>query len=161
MAVVLPLAGALPVAARAQAAGTASRPLGLTLSVSLGGGGVVGLGSAFTPSTVFETELTAGFPVGAGFAPEASLLVNMAPDPYLGLRAGLHYSVRGTPFYLRGALDLAAPRGSLRARWVLLGAGGELRLTSRVGGFAEVDGGIPLGKEGVPVLVRAGVFFSF
>jgi hypothetical protein len=156
-------AGSLaPGAARAQGRRQASAPIGLTLAADLGVGGAAGTGTRYTPSTVAEGELLVGYLLGKGLAPELGIVLGMSPGSYLALRPGLHYALPGMPFYVRAALDLATVRGYLQARWLLLGGGGELRLTSQTGGFAELCTGIPISTAaGVPFLVRAGMFFSF
>jgi hypothetical protein len=142
------------------AGGAAALPLGVIVSLDLGGGGRLGGGSQYTPRGVFEAELTAGYEIAAGFRPELSLMLGVAPHTYAGLRLGLHYVIPETPFYARGALDASTESGTARWRWLLGGAGAEVRLTDVLGGFAEADLGIPLvSGAGVPVLVRAGVTF--
>jgi len=149
-----------PGTARAQ--GRRSAPIGLTVSADLGAGGAAGTGTRYTPSTVLEAEVLVGYLLGRGLAPELGIVLGMSPGAYLALRPGLHYALPAMPFYARAALDLSTVRGYLQARWLLLGGGGELRLTSQTGGFAELCTGIPLSTAaGVPFLVRAGMFFSF
>lgn len=146
----------------ADAQGRRSAPIGLTVSADLGAGGAAGTGTRYTPSTVLEGEVLVGYLLGRGLAPEMGIVLGMSPGTYLALRPGLHYALPAMPFYVRAALDLATARGFLQARWLLLGGGGELRLTSQTGGFAELSTGIPLSTAaGVPFLVRAGMFFSF
>ena len=153
---VLAAALAMLLAAPAQASG-ARDPSGFTFSVDIGGGGDLG-----GPTGVFEGELTAGYGFGRSAALELALLLGMAPGNYFGLRPGLHVALPDTPVYLRVAVDVAGPNGSLDWRWFLLGAGAELRFTGVVGAFAEADTGIPLSRAfGVPLLARAGVFFNF
>jgi hypothetical protein len=66
------------------------------------------------------------------------------------------------PFFLRGAFDFAAPRASWRFRWVLAGAGAEVRFTDVLAAYAEADLGIPLAsKAGFGVALRAGMSFRF
>jgi len=133
------------------------RPSGFTVSVDLGGGGDLG-----GPTGVFEAEIAGGYAVGKGWALELGLVLGMAPGNYFGLRPGVHWAIPETPFYARLAFDVAGPSGSLDWRWLLLGAGVELRITDVVGGFVEADTGIPLSSAfGMPLLARAGVFFSF
>jgi hypothetical protein len=148
---------AAPASADERRGSGARQPTGATFSVDLGGGGDLG-----GPTGVFEAELTAGYAVGRGMALELALLLGMAPGNYFGLRPGLHVAIPDTPFYGRLAVDIAGPNGSLAWRWLMLGGGVELRFTDVVGGFAEVDTGVPLSSGfGVPLLARAGVFFSF
>lgn len=134
-----------------------SRPSsGFTASADLGGGGDLS-----GPTGVFEVELVGGYALGKGWALELGLVLGMAPGNYFGLRPGVHWAI-SQPFYLRGALDVAGPNGSLDWRWLLLGGGVELRVTDVVGGFLEADTGIPLSSAfGLPLLARGGVFFSF
>ncbi len=146
----------------ARRAPAASQPIGLTVSADIGGGGALGAGTQYTPSGIFESEVVIGYAVGMGLAPELGLLLGLAPGTYVGLRPGIHWSLPSTPFYARLALDLATTKSYLHARWLLLGGGGEIRFTDVVGGYAELDTGIQLAQgAGVPILVRAGVFFSF
>lgn len=153
------IAAALAVilAAPASAADRRQNPSGFSVAVDIGGGGDLG-----GPTGVFEAELGAGYGLGRSVALELALLLGMAPGNYFGLRPGLHVAIPDTPYYVRAAVDIAGPNGSLQWRWLLLGAGVELRLTDVVGGFAEADTGIPLSHDfGVPILARAGVFFRF
>jgi hypothetical protein len=154
---------ALPSAGAAQASGQAPRrPIGFTVSADLGGGGQLGAGSAYQPSSLFELEATAGYYFGLGLSPEFSLGLGMSPGTYFIMRPGLHWAIPETPFYLRGALDVSTQSGPFLLRWILLGAGVELRFTDVAGFYAEGDSGIPLSAgAGVPMLVRAGAFFSF
>ncbi len=134
----------------------------ITVSADLGGGGAVGTGREFTPSGVFEAEVTASYLLGLGVSPELSLVLGLAPGTYVGLRPGLHVALPDMPFYVRAAIDLATPHDGLRARWLLLGGGAALRFTDALGGFAEVDTGLTLSTGfGVPFLLRAGAFVSF
>lgn len=164
----LPLAAltallAVPAPAAPQSSGQgARRPLGFTVSVDLGGGGQLGAGSAYLPASLFELEATAGYYLGLGLSPELSLVLGMSPGTYFALRPGLHWAIPETPFYLRGAVDVSTQAGAFDWRWILLGGGVELRFTDLVGFFAEGDLGIPLSAgAGVPMLVRAGAYFSF
>lgn len=151
---------AAPDAGQVAATSSAAAPLGLVLSADLGGGGTLGGGSEFTPRGVFEAELSAGYELPAGFRPELSVLLGVAPRSNAGLRLGLHYSLPDVPFYVRFAIDGSTVRGPARWRWLLAGVGGEVRLTDVLGGFAEADLGLPLTSgSGVPVLVRAGIAF--
>ncbi|HEY6106490.1 MAG TPA: hypothetical protein VIV59_10935 [Anaeromyxobacteraceae bacterium] len=148
---------AAPASAQERRRPEGRRPSGVTVSVDLGGGGDVS-----GPTGVFEAEIGAGYAVGKGWALELALVLGMAPGNYFGLRPGVHWAIPETPFYARLAFDLAGPGGSLDWRWLLLGAGVELRFTDVVGGFVEADTGIPLSRAvGLPLLVRGGVFFSF
>lgn len=144
-------------AAPSPASAEGRRPSGFTVSADLGGGGDLS-----GPTGVFEMEIAGGYALGAGWALELGLELGVAPGNYFGLRPGLHWSVPATPFYARLAFDSSGQRGSLEWRWLLLGAGAELRFTDVAGGFVEADTGAPLSSGfGVPLLARAGVFFSF
>jgi len=138
------------------------RSIGFTLSADLGGGGQLGAGSAYDPPSLFELEVTAGYYIGLGLAPELSLVLGMSPGAYFAIRPGLHWAVPGAPFYLRAAVDAATQIGYLEWRWILLGGGLELHFSDAVGFYAEGDTGIPLvAGAGVPLMVRAGAFYSF
>lgn len=127
------------------------------MAVDLGGGG-----DLYGPTGVFEAEIAGGYALGKGWAVELGLVLGMAPGNYFGFRPGVHWAIPETPFYARGAVDVAGPSGSLDWRWILLGGGVEWRFTDVVGGFVEADTGFPLSSGfGVPLLVRGGVFFSF
>jgi len=159
----LALAAALACSAVAPAPAPArdvpGRPVGFTVSADLGGGAELAHGSS---TGLLEMELTAGYHVGKGFSPEMSLVLGLAPGTYIAVRPGLHYAFQETPFYLRAAFDAGSAGGTMRWRWLLAGGGAELRLTDVVGGYAEIDLGVPLGpSSGVPLLTRAGIFLSF
>ncbi len=150
-----------PGAACAQARRPAT-PIGLSVSLDVGAGGAAGAEAPYTPSGVLEAEIIVGYLLGKGLAPELGLVLGMSPGSYVALRPGLHYALPDMPFYIRAALDFSTVPTDLVARWLLLGGGGELRLTSQTGGFAELCTGIPLASAaGVPFLVRAGMFVSF
>ncbi len=138
-----------------------SAPLGFVLTFDLGGGGRLGAGSDYTPRGLFESELVLGYELGA-IRPQLGLVLGLAPNVHTALRPGLQVSLPDGPFYVRGALDWSTVRGSGAWRWLLLGAGTELRLTDVLGGFAEADLGFPLGRN-IPlgVLVRFGVSYRF
>lgn len=158
----LPLFLLAPRLAPASDAQAGHRPIGFTVSADVGGGGQLGAGSAYGGSSVFEFEATAGYYLALGLAPELSLDLGTSPKVSFAIRPGLHWSIPETPFYLRGAVDAATQIGYLNWRWVLLGAGLELRFSDAVGFFAEGDTGFPLVTgAGVPLLVRAGAFYSF
>lgn len=141
---------------------SARRPVGFTLSADLGGGGQLGSGSRYQPPSLFEFEATAGYYVGLGLSPELSFVLGMSPGTYFAIRPGLHFAVPQSPFYVRVAVDAATQIGYLEWRWVLLGGGLELRLTDAVGFYGEGDTGVPLSAGvGVPLMVRAGAFYSF
>ncbi len=138
--------------AAAQAAG----PIGITLTASLAGGG------SLVESGLFEGEITVGYEVGSGIRPDFGLVLGLAPGTYVALRPGVYYSFPELPVYARAALDIAYPHGEGKVRWLLLGAGLELKLTGLYGIFAEGDTGIPLSKgAGLPLELRAGVNFHF
>lgn len=136
-------------------------PLGVAAFASLeGGGAVAGSDSDASRGGLFGAEVGAGYELPQGFRPELALALNLSPRTSLSVRPGLRYFLEGYPFFLRGALDFASPRSSWRMRWVLAGAGAEVRLTDVLGGFAEADVGIPLAsKAGLGFLFRAGVSF--
>ncbi|BDG09370.1 hypothetical protein [Anaeromyxobacter paludicola] len=156
-----PARAASPRGARRQAA--AEQPLGLALNLSLAGGGTAGTGSRYANSRIAEVELAVGYELLDGLVrPELGLLVGTYPNTYVGLRPGLRAFLPATPIYGRAALDLADPSSVMRARWVLLGAGAELRLTDLVGLFGEVDVGAPLRHQmGFPALLRGGLSARF
>jgi len=125
-----------------------------------GGGAAAGSRSDASRGGLFEAELGAGLELAAGLRPEAALVVGLAPRAFLGLRPGLRWALDGLPFHLRGALDFAAPGGSWRLRWLLGGAGAEVRITDQLGLYAEADLGLPIAsKAGVAFLLRAGATF--
>ncbi len=139
-----------------------SAPLGLVLLLDAGGGGMLGGDTQYARSGVFELEFGAGWDLPGGFRPEVSFAWGLAPRGNVAVRAGLHYQVLETPFYVRGALDWSNMNPTSAWRWLLLGGGGELRLTDLFGVFAELDGGIPLARNvGFAILVRGGVTFRF
>ena len=159
----LALAAALACSALAPAPSPArdapARPVGFTVSSDLGGGTEIGRAGS---TGLGEMELTAGYHVGRGFSPELSLVLGLSPGTYFAIRPGLHYALAETPFYLRVAFDASTARGTMQWRWLLAGVGGELRLTDVVGGFAELDLGVPISPaSGMPFLARAGIFLSF
>jgi hypothetical protein len=158
-ALIAALAGAAalalgPTPARAQATG-------FSAAASLGGGGsIAGSHGDAAAGGIFTAELGAGYDLGQGYRPELSLLVGLSPVSYLGLRPGLSYDLAGMPFHLTGGLDFAAPHGSWRLRWLLGGAGAEVRFTDQLGLFAEALAGVPLASQaGLLVELRAGVRF--
>jgi hypothetical protein len=145
--------------ARAEGQPPPARPIGITLSASLGGGGSI---DSSTPRGLFEAELLVGYELGLGIRPELGLFARLGSDAYLGFRPGLHYSFEDMPIYARLAVDWSRPADSWVLRWVLLGAGIELRLTDVFGLFGEADTGVPLrSRVGVPLEVRAGFSFRF
>jgi hypothetical protein len=155
------LCAVAPSLALAQGAPPTSSPAtGVVVSVDVGGGGIAGGGTQYSPSGVFEGELGAGYEVGLGLRPELSLVLGLAPRSNFALRPGLHYDLPDLPFYVRGALDWSTIQGSGGWRWLLAGGGGSLQLNDVLGGFAEADLGVPLQRStGLGVLVRVGVSF--
>lgn len=127
-----------------------------------GGGSAAGSPGDATRGGLFEAELGAGLELAAGLRPEAALVVGLAPRAFLGMRPGLRWALDGLPFHLRGALDFAAPGGSWRLRWLLGGAGSEVRITDQLGLYGEADLGLPIAsKAGVAFLLRAGATFRY
>jgi hypothetical protein len=138
------------------------RPTGLAGTFSLGGGGELGLDSG--KAGVLELEATVGWELAAsGVRPELGVALGISPDTHLALRPGVRWSLPTVPVQLRVALDAANARDrSFRWRWLLVGAATEVRFTSVLGLYAEVDTGAPLGSEaGLPLLVRGGASFRF
>ncbi len=149
-----------PVSSSAQEATTNPAPgelAGLVVTADVGGGGTLG-GDA--PHGLFESEVGVGYDLALGLRPELTLVVGVAPSSHVGLRPGLHYALTDLPLYVRAALDWSTQLSDRPCRWLLGGAGVELRLTDVMGGFAEMELGLPLGRDvGLGVLVRAGVSF--
>jgi hypothetical protein len=153
------LAAATPGAVRAEERAT---PVGFQASVDLGGGGQPGTGSAYGGASLFEMEATFLYDVALGLGPELSFVLGMTPGTYFAIRPGIRWSVPETPFYLRVVVDASTQIGYMSWRWVLLGAGFQLRFTDVLGFFAEGDTGFPIASgAGVPLLIRAGAFVSF
>jgi hypothetical protein len=158
------LAAFVPALASAEEAPPAasSGPTGLTATVSMGGGGELGLSSG--KAGVLELEAAAGFELPSiGLRPELALAFGLAPDTNVALRPGVRWSIPEFPVQLRAAIDLSNARSNgLRWRWLLVGAAAEVRLTSLFGLFGEIDTGAPLNsKAGLPLLVRGGASFRF
>ncbi len=152
----------LPAAALAEEAAPLPLSTGLTTSVSLGGGGELGLESG-KPGVV-EMEAAVGWEVeSVGLRPELAVGLGVAPDGHVALRPGVRWSIPGFPLQLRAALDASNARVSgLHWRWLLVGALAEIRFTSLLGLYGEVDTGAPLASQaGLPLLVRAGASFRF
>jgi len=141
----------------------AARGQGPVFFGGLGGGGAAaGSRGDATRGGLFEAELGAGLELSSGLRPEVALALGLAPRAFLGLRPGLRWAQEGMPFYLRGALDFAAPGGSWRMRWLVVGGGAEVRITDQLGLFAEADLGVPIGSQaGVPFLLRAGATLRY
>jgi hypothetical protein len=148
---------ALPLALLLLAAPAAGRSE-IVVAPSFAAGGEIGSGGS---TGISEIELALGWEAGP-IRPEVGLVAGIAPGTYAGFRPGLHVRPQDGPLYARGALDWSHAGGDWRFRWLLLGAGAELRLTSVLGGFVEADAGFPVGgDDGVGLLVRAGIAFRF
>lgn len=158
--VALAAASAAPLRAAAQGA-PGEPPSGLTASFSLAGGGELGLDDG-EEAGFGEVEVTAGWEF-EGWRPEVALAAGVRPEGHVALRAGARFDLPGMPLALRVAADAANARGDgLRWRWLLVGLAAEIRFTSQLGLYAEVDSGAPLnGDAGVPLLARAGATFRF
>lgn len=157
-------------AALAAAPASAQEPhvptTGLAATFSFGGGGELGLDEDEDEggAGVSEIEATFGYEFeSSGLRPEIGLVLGLNPDTHVALRPGLRWSSHTLPIQLRLALDGANARDrSMGWRWLLLGVAAELRFTSVLGLFAEVDTGAPLSSEaGLPLLVRGGATFRF
>jgi hypothetical protein len=138
--------------------------MGLTASVSVGGGAELGLDEGEGEAGVLEAEVAFGWELESiGLRPELAAALGVAPDGHVALRPGLRWALPGLPIQLRVAMDASNARDrGLRWRWLLVGAAGEVRFTSLLGLFGEIDTGAPLGSEsGLPLLVRAGASFRF
>jgi len=158
----LALAAAVPLAGLAQEGMPAGTPTGLTATISLGGGGELGLESG--KAGVFELEAAVGYELaGIGLRPELAAALGVAPDSHVALRPGVRLALPGYPIQLRAALDAAnAQNGDFGWRWLLVGVAGEVRFTSLLGLYAEVDTGAKLkSRAGLPLLLRAGASFRF
>ena len=149
-----------PPAPQGVAGGT---PTGLVAAVSLGGGGELGLDSG-KEAGVLELETLVGWELeSVGLRPELAVAFGAAPDGNVAFRPGVRWSVPSLPIQLRAAFDVSNARNTgLRWRWLVVGAAAEVRFTSLLGLYGEVDTGAPLGSEsGLPLLVRGGVSFRF
>ncbi len=158
----LALAALGPSFSSAQESAPAPGPTGFTGSLSLGGGGELGLSSG--KAGVLELEAAAGYEIASvGLRPEIALAFGLAPDTNVAFRPGVRWTVPEFPVQLRAALDLSNARDSgIRWRWLLVGAATELRLTSLFGLYGEIDTGAPLNsKAGLPLLLRGGASFRF
>jgi hypothetical protein len=158
----LALAALPPVRSAAQETAPASTPTGLTATVSLGGGGELGLSSG--KAGVVEVEGTVGYDfTSVGLRPELGLAFGLEPDTNVALRPGVRWTIPEFPIQLRAAFDVSNARDSgLRWRWLLVGAAAELRLTGLFGLYGEIDTGAPLSsKAGLPLLLRGGASFRF
>jgi hypothetical protein len=135
---------------------------GLTASASLGGGAELGLDSG--KAGVLELEAAVGWEIeSVGLRPEIAAALGLEPDGHVALRPGVRWNIPGFPIQLRAAFDASNSRGSgLHWRWLLIGAAGEIRFTSLLGIFGEIDTGAKLASgAGLPLLVRAGASFRF
>lgn len=155
------LAAVLPLAVAAQDTAPATPPTGLTVLASLGGGGELGLERG--KAGVLELEGVVGYDVAGGlFRPELGATLGLSPDGHVGLRPGVRVPLPGLPIQVRAALDAANSRDTrgLDWRWLLVGVAGELRWTSVLGLYAEIDTGARLSsRAGLPLLVRVGASF--
>ena len=162
---VLAAAALLPALAGAQGAPAPAptAPAGVVASVDLGGGGILGHGTQYTPSNVLEAEVAAGYELPLGIRPELGLALGVSPRAHVALRPGVHVDLPDLPLYARAALDWSSRRrsdGTSGWRWLMVGGGALLRLTDVLGAFAEADLGLPLASAtGVGVLVRVGASF--
>jgi hypothetical protein len=159
---VLLLVAAAPLAALAQEPGPTPISTGLTASVALGGGAELGLDDG--DAGVLELEAAVGWEFeSAGLRPELAVAFGVAPDGHVALRPGLRWTLPDVPVQLRVAVDASNARDTgLRWRWLLVGAAAEIRFTSLLGLYGEIDTGAPLGSEsGLPLLVRGGASFRF
>jgi hypothetical protein len=158
----LALLAIAPLAGVAQEGPSPGAPTGLAGTVSLGGGGELGLDSG--KAGVLELEATIGWELPSlGVRPELGAALGVAPDSHVALRPGLRVFLPGSPIHLRVALDAANARGEdFGWRWLLVGAAAEVRLTSILGLYGEIDTGAKLSsRAGTPLLVRAGASFRF
>ena len=98
-----------------------------------------------------------------GLRPELAVAFGAAPDGNVAFRPGVRWTIPSFPIQLRAAFDVSNARNTgLRWRWLLVGAAAEIRFTSLLGLYGEIDTGAPLGSEsGLPLLVRGGVSFRF
>lgn len=160
----LSLLVAVPVAGLAQEGAPGGAPAGLTATFSLGGGGELGLDEGEGDAGILELEAALGFELGSsGLRPELAAVFGVSPDTHVALRPGVRLTLPSYPIQLRVAFDAANARDrDFEWRWFLVGAAAELRFTSLLGLFAEVDTGFKLSSGGgVPLLVRAGASFRF
>jgi hypothetical protein len=112
---------------------------------------------------VLELEAAVGWEATDTFRPELAVAFGLAPDSHVALRPGVRISLPGYPLQLRVALDAANARDrDFGWRWLLVGVAAEVRFTSMLGLYAEVDAGAKLRSHaGLPLLVRAGASFRF
>jgi hypothetical protein len=158
----LALAALPPVRSAAQDAAPAPSSTGLAATISLGGGGELGLSDG--KAGVLEIEGVVGYDfTSVGLRPEIGLAFGLAPDTNVALRPGVRWTIPEFPIQLRAAFDVSNARDSgLRWRWLLVGAAAEVRLTALFGLYGEIDTGAPLSaKAGLPLLLRGGASFRF
>jgi hypothetical protein len=161
LAAALAVAAGFPSLTAAQEAD--APPLGVVATFSLAGGGELGLDEGEGPAGVVEIEGLVGYEFSSGFRPELAVGIGLEPDGHVALRPGIRFTLPSFPLSFRVALDGSNARDrDFDWRWLLLGVAGELRFTSLLGLFAEVDTGAPLGSgTGLPLLVRGGASFRF
>ena len=161
--VVVALAAVFPLAALAQEAAPAGAPTGLAATFSLGGGGELGLDEG--KAGVFELEAAIGYEIpGTGLRPELAAAFGLAPDSHVALRPGA--AARAPRLSRSSSARRSTPSnardGDFDWRWLLVGVAAELRFTSLLGLYVEVDTGAKLSsRAGLPLLVRAGASFRF
>jgi hypothetical protein len=147
--------------ARAEPSGASTAaPTGVTVSASLGAGGEMGLSEG--KAGLLELEVAGGWEHEASrVRPELALALGVAPSSSLALRPGLRAGLADVPVWLRAALDFStAKRHGLHARWLLLGAAWELRVTTTLAFDLGLEFGVPLtGAGGVPIMLRGGGTF--
>ncbi|HEY6099857.1 MAG TPA: hypothetical protein VIW03_10530 [Anaeromyxobacter sp.] len=161
----LPLAVLVALAPLATTAAEPALPpmeAGFTATAAMGGGGELGLKSG--KAGVLELEAAMGWEFQSlGLRPELAAALGVAPDSHLAFRPGVRWTIPGFPIQLRAAVDASNARSSdFHWRWLLIGAAGEVRITSLLGFYGEIDTGAPLGSgAGLPLLLRAGASFRF
>lgn len=156
------LLGLAPFSGGAVEPGLPPMEAGFAATAALGGGGELGLASG--KAGVLELEVAMGWELQSlGLRPELAAALGVAPDSHLAIRPGVRWTIPGFPVQLRAALDASNARtNDFHWRWLLIGAAGEVRLTSVLGLYGEIDTGAPLGSvAGLPLLVRAGASFRF
>jgi hypothetical protein len=157
---------ALAVAAPTRAAAQEPQPIGLTATFSYGIGGELGLDEDEDEggAGIGEIEATLGWELESlNLRPEMGVVLGLDPDTNVAFRPGLRWISPRVPLQIRVAFDASDARDrSLQWRWLLVGVATELRFTSVLGFFAEVDTGAPLSAAaGLPLLVRGGATFRF
>ncbi|BDG03965.1 hypothetical protein [Anaeromyxobacter oryzae] len=155
-------AAALALAGGRATAQEGGHPTLFTASASIAGGSELGLDHG--KPGLGEAEVAAGLEsADLGLRGELAATLGFAPDSHVALRPGIRYRLPGMPIQLRAALDAADSRGhGFRWRWLLVGVATELRVTSLMGLYAELDTGAPLNADaGLPLLFRAGASFRF